>query len=207
MSSLNPKKRSSRKTGRKKAASLTVSSGREAGANTKSPSRLVKDLADAKKVEAALRESEERFRLAMNNVAAGVYTLDLHGRATYVNPAAERMLGWTSAELLGKKLHDIKHYKHPDGSPFPASECPGLQIMQTGIDLREQEDVFVRKDGSFLPVVLSASPMIRDGRAVGIVVGFRDDTLRREAERTLRESEERFRLVANIAPVMIWMST
>jgi PAS domain S-box-containing protein len=45
-----------------------------------------------------------------------------------------------------------------------------------------------------------------EGTTVGIVVGFRDDTLRREAERAVRESEERFRLVANAAPVLIWMA-
>jgi PAS domain S-box-containing protein len=66
--------------------------------------------------------------------------------------------------------------------------------------------VFIRKDGSFFPVVYSASPLKKESQTVGIVVGFRDDTLRREAERVMRESEERFRLVANTAPVMIWMS-
>ncbi|HET9831110.1 MAG TPA: PAS domain S-box protein [Vicinamibacterales bacterium] len=136
-----------------------------------------------------VRESEERFRLAMSNVAAGVYTLDLNGLVTYVNPAAEAMFGWTNAELLGKKMHDVVHYKHPDGTPYPVEECVGLHILQTGIELREHEDTFIRKDGRFFPVVFSASPLKKDGTTVGIVVGFRDDTLRQDAERALRESE------------------
>jgi PAS domain S-box-containing protein len=152
-----------------------------------------------------LHESEERFRLAMVNVASGVYTLDLNGLVTYVNPAAEAMFGWTNAELLGRKMHDVTHYKHPDGSPFPASDCPGLQLHK-GVELHEQEDMFIRKDGSFFPVVYSASPLKSEGRTVGIVVGFRDDTQRREAERAVRESEERFRLMADTAPVKVWMS-
>jgi PAS domain S-box-containing protein len=142
----------------------------------------------------------------MNNVASGVYTLDPQGLVTYVNPAAEAMFGWTIAELLGKKMHDVTHYKHPDGTPFPASECPGLQVLQKGTELHEYEDLFIRKDGSFFPVVFSASPLKKEAQTVGIVVGFRDDTYRREAERAVRVSEERFRLVANAAPVMIWMS-
>ena len=157
--------------------------------------------------EDLVAQSEERFRLAMNNVAAGVYTMDLHGRVTYVNPAAEAMFGWTMGELLGKKMHDVTHYRHPDGTPFPASECPGLQVLQKGIELREQPDMFIRKNGQFFPVVYSASPLKkRDGTTVGIVVGCRDDTLHREAERAIRDSEERIRLIANTAPVIIWMS-
>jgi PAS domain S-box-containing protein len=119
-----------------------------------------------------LRDSEERFRLAMNNVAAGLYTVDLNGLVTYVNPAAEAILGWTNAELLGRKMHDMTHYKHPDGTPFPASDCPGLNVLQKGIELREHEDTFIRKDGSFVPVVFSASPLKKDQMTVGIVVGF-----------------------------------
>jgi len=158
------------------------------------------------KAQGFLRDSEERFRLAMNNVAAGVYTLNLNGMVTYINPAAEAILGWTNAELLGKKMHEVTHYKHPDGTPYPASECPGLNVLQKGLELREQEDMFIRKDGSFVPVVFSASPLKKDQMTVGIVIGFRDDTPRREAERAVRESEERFRLMANAAPVLIWMA-
>jgi PAS domain S-box-containing protein len=154
-----------------------------------------------------VRASEERFRLAMNNVAAGVYTLDLRGLATYVNPAAEAMLGWTMGELLGKRMHDVKHHSHPDGTPFPAAACPALQVLHTGVELREHSDMFIRKDGQFFPVVYSASPLKnRDGATVGMVVGFRDDTQHLAAERAMGESEERFRLIANTAPVMIWMS-
>src|SRR5262249_16760829 len=62
--------------------------------------------------QAIVYQSEERFRLAMNNVAAGVYTVDTGGMVTYLNPAAEAMFGWTNAELVGKKVHDVTHYLH-----------------------------------------------------------------------------------------------
>jgi PAS domain S-box-containing protein len=194
------------KDGRRIDVSIGVYPVKDKGGRIVSAVKISRDVTEKKKSEAAVRETEERFRLAMNNVAAGLYTLDLQGLVTYVNPAAETMFGWTNAELLGRKMHDVTHYKHPDGTTFPANECPGLQILEKGIEIREHEDVFIRKDGSFFPVVFSASPLKRDGNTVGIVVGFRDNTMRREADRAMRESEERFRLVANAAPVMIWMS-
>ena len=138
--------------------------------------------------EQALRESEQRLRnlvdyqtAVMNNMAEGLYTVDATGLVTSLNPAGETILGWTKNELMGKKMHDVTHYKHSDGSPFPATECPGLQIVQKGIALREHEDVFIRKDGSFVPVVFSASPLREEGRVTGVIVSFRDDTVQRHA--------------------------
>ncbi len=147
--------------------------------------------------EKALRESEERFRSAMNNMAEGLYMIDRQGLATYVNPSAEEMFGWSAAELLGEKMHDVIHYKYPDGRPFPASDCPGLQVLERGIELREHEDVFIRKDGSFFPVVISASPLKSGGSLAGVVVCFRDDAKRRKAEAALRHASAQLQLVTD----------
>ena len=147
--------------------------------------------------EQALRESEERFRGAMSSMAEGLYTLDADGRVTYMNPSAEALFGWTFAELLGKKIHDVVHYKYPDGRPFPASDCPDLQALQKGTELREHEDVFIRKDGRFFPVVLSSSPLKIGGAITGVVVCFRDDTRRRRAEESLRAAATQFQLVSD----------
>jgi len=140
--------------------------------------------------EKTLHESEERFRCAMNSTAEGLYTLDTQGKVTYVNSSAETMFGWTSAELLGKKMHDVTHYRHPDGTPFPASQCPGLQVLEKGVQLRNHRDVFIRKDGTFFPVVFSSSRLKSDGRTVGVVVCFRDDSMRRQEEEALRQELE-----------------
>jgi PAS domain S-box-containing protein len=156
--------------------------------------------------EKALLESEARFRSAMNNMAEGLYIVDTQGLLTYINPSAEAMLGWTCAELYGRKMHDVTHYKHPDGSPFPASECPGLQVLAKEIALREHEDFFIRKDGSLFPVIFSASPLNLAGKVAGIVVGFRDDTKRREAEAALRRSEGMYRAIVESIDYGVWIT-
>ena len=155
--------------------------------------------------EQALRESEERFRTAMNSLAEGLFTLNKDGCVTYVNPSAEKMLGWTATELLGKNIHDLAHYKYPDGTPFPKEDCPSMQVLTNGLELHEFEDTFIRKDGSFFPVVFSTSPMSMDGEIKGIVVSFRDDTKRRETEEALEQSERIYHAIGESIDYGVWI--
>jgi PAS domain S-box-containing protein len=175
------------------------------------PFRIV-TFVSAVRVALRARERQHRFRALFergravkNTVIEGLYTVDREGRVTYINPAAEQMFGWTAGELLGKRMHDVTHYKHPDGSPFPAEDCAGLGVLRDRTILREYEDVFIRKDGSFFPVTFSAAPLLEHGEPVGIVVSFRDDTERkdREAERVrLLESEQAARSNAERANIL-----
>jgi PAS domain S-box-containing protein len=156
--------------------------------------------------ELALRESEERYRTAAANLAEGLYTLDPEGRVTSLNNSAERMFGWTTAELLGKRMHDVIHYKRPDGSPFPAGECSLLdKVARKGITINQGEDVFIRKDGSLFPVVYSASPMNVGGVTKGVVISFRDDSKRRETEEALRRSERIYRAIGESIDYGVWI--
>jgi PAS domain S-box-containing protein len=156
-------------------------------------------------LEKQLRESEERFLSAMTSMAEGLYTVDVQGLVTAINPAACAMFGWTSDELLGKKMHDMTHYLHPDGTSFPASGCPGLQVLEKGEELREHADIFIRKGGTLFPVVMSASPLRAGDKITGVVVVFRDDTQRREAEEQLRESERLYRGIGESINYGIWI--
>ena len=151
--------------------------------------QMEREAEQRRRSEAALRASEERAtglldmaRSVMRNMAEGLYTVDAQGLVTFINPAAERLFGWPSAELLGRKMHDVTHYKRPDGSAFPADECAGLQVLQEGTPLVHCEDVFIRKDGSFFPVVFSSSRLESAGRVAGLVVVFRDVTTEKQAE-------------------------
>ncbi len=170
---------------------------------TKISEALLKEAAERARAAETLRESEaqqsqtSKFNQAvMANMGEGLYTLDTRGLVTYINPAAERLFGWSSAELIGRKMHDVIHYQHPDGRPFPADECAGLQVLQSGTVLSDHEDVFIRKDGTFFPVVCSSSPIASDGGIVGLVVVFRDMTAQKQAEEALRKSREELRALA-----------
>ncbi len=152
--------------------------------------RQAADLIERRKTEEALHRAIDFDEAIMTSMGEGLYTVDNHGLVTMMNPAAEKLFGWTLEELRGKKMHDVTHYKHPDGSPFPAEECAGLEVLRQGKIMTDHEDVFIRKDGTFFNVVYSSSPIREKGEITGLVVVFRDISKHKQTEEKLRESEE-----------------
>ena len=123
------------------------------------------------------------------SAADAIYLVDGDGRVRYANPAALAILGYDNeAELLGKPSHATIHHTRHDGSPFPESECPLLEPRRTGTAVRNDDDWFVRRDGSFVPVAYSSAP-IDSPSGRGAVVVFHDTTERDAVERARREAE------------------
>lgn len=143
------------------------------------------------------RESKNQLREITATLGEGVYVLDQAGKVTFVNPEAERLLGWSRAELLGRNGHETFHYKRMDGAPIPTQDCPVHQTILTGQTYHALNDNLVRKDGTAIPVSITSSPILRDGKVMGSVASFQDITPRLEAEKTLREREARYRLLFN----------
>jgi PAS domain S-box-containing protein len=132
---------------------------------------------------------EVSLQAILDCVALPVWVVDPDGRVLLANPAAVATLGYDDqSELRGQIGHDLVHYLHPDGSPYPASECQVLEPTRTGSPVHSDEDWFIRRDGSFFPVSYTSVPIdLADGR--GVVVTFIDLTAQREAERGLRQRD------------------
>ena len=132
---------------------------------------------------------EELLAALLASTVDGVYAVDAQERVLFANRAALSILGYEEeSDLLGRGSHATIHYRRPDGRPFPASECPLLRPRSTGEVVRVEEDWFVRRDGTFVPVAYSSAPVIVDG-ARGAVVVFRDITERHRAEAERRRAE------------------
>ena len=131
--------------------------------------------------------------LILSAIPVGVFCVDLEGRATLVNEAAARLLGWSQAELLGSRIHDVIHSRRPDGSPYPAQECPIHRALIDGESRQRDADTFWRKDGSSIRVEFDCRPIVRDQGIVGVLVGFRDLVEKQRAEdRTSQLIREQF---------------
>ncbi len=136
--------------------------------------------------EAALKESEGRLRDITSNLGEGVLMLDAGWRMSFMNPEAERLLGWPVAELLGKDAHALLH-RHPDGTKMPGNRCPIRDANLAGNTYRSRDESFARRDGSTFCVSLVSAPILKNGEVTGSVVAFYDNTARKQAEGTLRK--------------------
>ena len=145
------------------------------------------DVTERKLAEEQLSRTASFDEAVMSNMGEGLYTVDSEGLVTSLNAAAEKLFGWTLDELRGRRMHDVTHYKHPDGTPFPAEDCAGFQVLHHGQVLANYEDVFIHKDGTFFNVVYSSSPLWENGKINGLVVVFRDITERKYAELALNK--------------------
>ncbi len=123
----------------------------------------------------------------------GVYGLDREGRTTFVNAAAEKVLGWSAGELIGRLQHAVVHHSHADGTPHDINDCAVHGVLETGEAVRIDHDVFWSKDGAAIDVEYVATPIFSDGSIQGAVVAFRDITaeheLRTEAEHKTKALE------------------
>jgi PAS domain S-box-containing protein len=113
----------------------------------------------------------------------------------FVNDAAVQLLGYDrDEELIGRPSHDSVHYRHVDGSPFPAEECPITHATLRGEPIRIERDWWVRKDGSMVPISIHCVPLEIDGR-MGTAMTFHDQTVSVQVEDERRRLEvERARL-------------
>lgn len=86
--------------------------------------------------ETALKAEEKKLHNITSALGEGVFEVDANEQLAFMNPKAERFLGWAEAELLGKDIHGTIHCLRPDGTRLPPEKCPILKVLKTGTPLR-----------------------------------------------------------------------
>jgi PAS domain S-box-containing protein len=150
-----------------------------------------------------LYEQREWFRTTLASIGDAVIVTDGEGRISFMNAIAERLTAWTKADALGHAIAEVfRIVNEVTGKP---TADPVSRVLSTGaIAGLANHTVLIGRDGSRRPIDDSAAPVKgRDGRMRGVVIVFRDVSERRQAEHSLRASEQQMRLVADMAPIYI----
>ena len=150
------------------------------------------DVTRSKEAEQAVVESEEKLRLISDSSQDAIIMIDEHGGVRFWNPAAEKLFGYTSAEIMGKKIHNhLVPMEKQDDEPEGPSE--GEPVMAKEIDCmgsgavrcQLQEMYALRSNGAHVPVEVSVSRVPHEGQWWS-VASIRDITERKAAEEQLR---------------------
>jgi len=134
------------------------------------------DMTRSVAMERDLRDARDFLDAVTQTMPDGLMVLDRDGRITLVNEVAEKMLGWSAAELIGELEHDKIHALRTDGSVHPIEECPITLARAAITSVRIEDDVFQRHDGSFMDVRYAAAPLVTEHGDRGSVVVFGDIT-------------------------------
>jgi PAS domain S-box-containing protein len=150
-----------------------------------------RDIAERKKTEKAIRESQQKFEaLFMGNPEAGVF-LDSDFHIVDINPCFEELFGYHLDEIKGKRLNDVVVQKDK------AEEAEMLD--RKAIDGYVYRDTLrLRKDGSLIPVSISAAPITAEGKLVGYVGVYKNISEQKSAERKLAVMNEKLRVVGGL---------
>jgi PAS domain S-box-containing protein len=153
---------------------------------------LVLDITERKQAEEKVRQSEAKFRNLFESSTDGIFIIDLDGKFIDVNATAYTRLGYSKEEMLS--LH-ISKLDDPVFSSRAAERMK--QISEHGVAVFEA--AHLRKDGTSMPVEVNSRLMDYEGRTVFFSV-IRDITERKRAEKALRESERRYRILFDRSP-------
>jgi PAS domain S-box-containing protein len=147
---------------------------------------ISRDIRERMASEAALRESEERFRQTFELAASGIAHVDLQGRLLRVNGSLCRILGYAAPELIGRSVKEISHAEDRD-----LTDSQRLRVRRGETDAARFEKRYLRKDGSVVWVDLAVA-LARDaaGAPAYEIAIFDDITQRKQAEAALHAAHE-----------------
>ncbi len=162
------------------------------------------------RLEEALKEKESAIKLnktITDNATSALFMMNEKGFCTFMNPAGEKMFGYSFDEIRQKELHYLIHHHHPDGRAYPMDTCPIDRALPDNFDIRAHEDVFIRKDGTYVQVTCAASPIFDNGVPVSTVIEVRDITEEKKADLEIIERMERIRFILDAMPQKVWTAS
>lgn len=165
----------------------------------------LRDITAWKEAAEKIQQQSKLREMILETSGEGILGMDREGHCTFINQAGTAMLQYTAEEIVGRVAHEQFHYQRADGTPYAIDECPICEVYRDGFIHQGADELFWKKDGTPFPIEFISSPL-RDqqGELQGAVVSFADISLRKQAEEALRESEAKFRHLAENLDEMIY---
>jgi PAS domain S-box-containing protein len=160
---------------------------------------IMRDITERKRVEEALRESEEKYRDLVENINDVIYAVNDKGMLTYISPAIESFTGHSPSEIIGQPFTEFVHEEDLSDMKKRFEE-----VLSGNPQLGEYR-VF-NKSGEIRWILASGKPSLMKNGVIGVRGVFTDITERKRGEQALRESEERFRILFEYAPVGYYLN-
>lgn len=148
-------------------------------------------------VSRVFQEFERENQLLLDAAGEGIYGIDAKGQTTFVNPAAEKILGYKAEELAGRNMHTIVHHSHVDGSHYHLEDCPIFAAFRDGTVHRVDDEVLWNKQGQPIDVEYTSTPIYDNQEIVGTVVIFRDVSQKKADRKKLLEALKEVELLKN----------
>ncbi len=136
-----------------------------------------------KRAEESADRLGRQTQLILESAGEGIIGISLQYQITFVNHAAERILGYNSGELVSRNVFAALHPTRADAVPIPQHETPIFHALSEGGQRTSAEGTFWRKDGTSFPAQYTGSPIRTDSGIIGAVITFQDVTRRREIDR------------------------
>ncbi len=146
-----------------------------------------------------LQESEQRYRSVIASMTEGVVLQLADGQITTCNASAERIIGLTPEQMMGRRSIDLDwRTVQEDGSPFPGQQHPAMITLQTGKPLSNVVMGIHKSDKTLTWISINSQPLFQmnQSQPYGVVTTFADITERKRAEEMLRHRAEQERLIA-----------
>jgi PAS domain S-box-containing protein len=163
---------------------------------------LEQSVAESRRTEEALRESEAKCRLAFESTSDGIFTIDSNFNISSITPSVERQLGYKVQEIINRPIQDLNILT---SESLTRAVSDVIQVL-SGVEVKGAVYEFIAKDGTRKIGEVTGTPIIREGRILGVTAVVRDITERKQAEEALKEQEEKYRNLFNNAEVGIFRS-
>ncbi|MEO7908286.1 MAG: PAS domain S-box protein [Roseiflexaceae bacterium] len=167
------------------------------------------DIVWRERAEAALRESESRYRSVIAALSEGIVLQDQSGIIQTCNASAARMFGLSADQIVGHTSIDPRWQTiHEDGSPFSRPEHPAMVTLRTGEACNGIMMGVYKPDGALSWITINSQPIFLDDQAQpsAVVCSFADISERKQAEEALRAAEQRFRTLVEQLPAITYVA-